>query len=126
MINRNIIYDKYKTYLIYYETKTVSDYIIKDKIKLYYIDKSEKFAYDLKYEIDKIQVISLSEERLKNILKYLNQDFISIKLETKTKYNHNVKYYLKNHFTLLKNEKLKKVVIKGGTIPIKYIPKKLP
>lgn len=123
---KHIIYNKEKAYVLYYELDK-NEVLYKNKVTMLYHKGISKHLFT-KYKnlIQEVKKVYITQQDIINTIKQVDMYYIELTLQTKTKHKHNVRTALNNYFDFLNDKDIKRSVIKCGTTPIRYIPRRLP
>lgn len=123
-ITKYIIYNEQAQYVIYFEMDGFTLHN-KNKLTIYYTNESKELVKNIKEYLESISKVFFSKRDIRDIIRMFDTNFIELKLETKSNRRSIVKSYFKKHFGMFKTNDYKKEVVKCGTLPIRYIPRKL-
>lgn len=127
-ITKHIIYNEQAPYVIYFEMDGFTLHN-RNKLTLYYTNSSKELMLNIKEYLESVSKVFFSKRDINDIIKMFDTNFIELKLETKSNRRSIAKSYFKKHFEMFNNgennNSYNKEVIKCGTLPIRYIPRKL-
>ena len=123
---KHIIYNKKKAYVLYYELDK-NDVLYKNRITMLYHKGISKHLFTrYKNSIQEVKKIYITRRDIISKVKQMDMSYTELTLHSKTKHKHNIRTALNNYFDFLNDKDIKRSVIKCGTTPIRYIPRRLP